>query len=501
MRFELALPTLEDAKIIHLWRNDKESRENSFSYRESIPLEQFFPLYFQNYFSFPSLPPLFAVEQGEKVGVLRFDVTNPTHFCEISLIVAPEKRNQGKGTKILLDIDPFLKRQGIQGVIARIKKHNLSSKRVFNKAGYQLLEEGEVCKFEKRLLPESLDKVFIIAEAGSNWYAEGDFEGIKRGYQLIEAAKEAGANAIKFQTFKAKDTYVPNPGSADYLCETGLKKDIGKLFEELQMPEEMLFLLVEHCKKVGIEFMSSVFSPRDFALIDPLVSRHKIASYEISYEHLIQLVAKSKKPLFLSTGASKISDIDWAVSTFHENGGANLTLLQCTAKYPADPHTLNLKVIPWFQARYQVKAGLSDHSLHPFRAALSAVALGATCIEKHFTIDRRLQGPDHFFAIEPHELKELVASIRTVEQMVGSGYKEIQASEEELYLFCHRGIQALRDISPNEILKFGENIAILRPGKRSLGLHPKHLLEVEGRSAKQIIRKGEGIQFKYLESR
>lgn len=499
MRFEIALPIIEDAKIICLWRNDKETREYSLSYREPLTVEQFFPLYIQNYFSFSTLPPLFAVIGNERVGVLRFDRTKPNHFCEISLLVAPEKRNQGIGTEILRAIDSFLIRQGIQGIIAWVKNYNLSSLRVFDKAGYRIIEKGEMIKLEKRLAPKSIEKVFIIAEAGSNWYSEGDSEGLKRGLQLIDAAKEAGADAVKFQTFKAKDTYVPNPGSSDYLSESGIKKDIEKLFEDLEMPKEMLFSLVAHCKKAGIEFMSSVFSPRDFALIDPLVSRHKIASYEISYEHLIKLAAQSKKPLILSTGASKISDIDWAVSTFHQNGGIHLTLLQCTAKYPAAPDTINLSVIPWLKTRYQVSSGLSDHSLHPFQAAIGAVASGATCIEKHFTLDRKLRGPDHAFAIEPKELMELVSSIRAVEQMIGSGYKEIQASEEELYLFCRRGIQALRDIAPGEILKSGENIAILRPGKRSLGIHSKHLSEVEGRCAKQTIKKGEGIQFNDVE--
>lgn len=496
IHFEVAFPTLADAEVVRKWRNDPATIEMSFTHLEALSLEEFFPKYIQNYFSFPSLPPLFALYNGERVGILRFDPANSAGFCEISLVVAPEKRNRGLGTEMLKAVDPFLKRQGVRGVIAQIKKHNPSSLKAFGKAGFQVIEEGEVCRLEKKFIHEQT-KVFIIAEAGSNWYSEGDSNGIKRGFQLIEAAKEAGADAVKFQTFKAKDTYVPNPGSADYLKDTG--KGIEKLFEDLEMSEEMLLQLVEHCKKVGIEFMSSVFSPRDFALIDPHVSRHKIASYEISYAGLIELVAKSNKPLILSTGASNIADIDWAVSYFKKQGGKDLTLLQCTAKYPAEPETLNLNVIPWLMSRYQVQAGLSDHSLNPLEAPLAAVTLGATVIEKHFTLDRTLKGPDHVFAIEPKELKNLVSSIRAVEKMKGSSYKSIQPSEEELYFFCRRGIQALQDIQPGEILKFGANYAVLRPGKRSLGLHPKHLSEIEGKRVKQAIGKGEGIQFNFLE--
>jgi N-acetylneuraminate synthase len=247
--------------------------------------------------------------------------------------------------------------------------------------------------------------------------------------------------------------------------------------------------------------MSSVFSPRDFALIDPLVSRHKIASYEINYQELITLVAHSKKPLILSTGASCVTDIDWAVSLFQEEGGGDLTLLQCTAKYPAHPAIMNLEVIPWLKARYEVKSGLSDHSLDPLQAPLAAVALGATCIEKHFTLSRKLLGPDHGFALEPQELKSMITSIRAVEKMKGSPYKNILESEKELYLFCRRGIQALHDIRPGEILEINKNIAVLRPGKRSVGLHPKYLSQVNGKKALSLIKKGEGIQFLHLEKR
>ena len=162
---------------------------------------------------------------------------------------------------------------------------------------------------------------------------------------------------------------------------------------------------------------------------------------------------------------------------------------------------MNLEVIPWLKARYQIKSGLSDHSLNPFQAPLAAVVLGATCIEKHFTLSRALSGPDHGFALEPQELKAMVASIRAVEEMKGSPYKNILESEKELYLFCRRGIQALHDIRSGEILEINKNIAVLRPGKRSVGLHPKYLSQVNGKKALSLIKKGEGIQFLHLEKR
>lgn len=501
MKFEVGFPNQEDADLIRTWRNDPESLAMSFSYQTPQTLEDFFPAYLQNYFSVPELPPLFGVVNGERVGVLRFDPTaleNVQNPFEISLLVAPEKRNRGYGTALLLEVDPFLKRQGVGGILAQVMAPNQASLKAFTRAGYQVVEEGEVIRLEK-IFSYAKSKVFIIAEAGSNWYVDGETGGIERGKQLIEVAKESGADAVKFQTFQAKQIYVPNPGSSDYLADHGIKKDIQELFEVIEIKEEMILIFAEECKKMGIEFMSSVFSPRDFVLIDPLVKRHKIASYEISYQKLISSVAHSKKPLILSTGASNVGDIDWAVREFRKEGGKELTLLQCTAHYPASSETLNLKCIPWLKSRYQVSAGLSDHSLDPLTAPLAAIALGATCIEKHFTLDRTLQGPDHRFAIEPLELKKMVSSIREVELMLGSSYKEIQGTEKELYFFCRRAIQALRDIQPGEILKEGVNIAVLRPGKRTSGIHPKYLMEVEGKKANCKIPQGEGMQFTFLE--
>lgn len=494
IHFEVAFPSHEDAEIIRRWRNDPEVLSQSFSYRHPLTLEEFFPQYQQKYFSVAALPTLFAVSGEERVGVLRFDPSSQKGIYEISILVAPEKRNQGFGTKILMTVDPFLKRQGIEGLMAQVMQPNQASLKAFLKAGYTIVKEGEIICLEKRFYLRQ-DEVFIIAEAGSNWYVEGEESGaIERGKKLIEAAKEAGADAVKFQTFQAKDIYVANPGTADYL-----NQDIKNLFEALEVSETMIACFAEHCKKVGIEFMSSVFSPRDFARIDPLVKRHKIASYEIGYQELIRLAAQSKKPLILSTGASPVEDIDWAVSEFIKEGGQDLTLLQCTAQYPAEDGSMNLSVIPWLKQRYQVKAGLSDHSFNPFAAPIAAVALGACCIEKHFTLSRSLKGPDHSFAIEPQELKELVSLVRQTEKMMGNGCKTIQAEEQELYFFAKRGIQALRDIHPGEILREGVNIAILRPGKQPLGMHPKHLKEIEGRKVNRRIPSGEGIQLIYLE--
>lgn len=499
MNFEWIAPNSDSAEVIRKWRNDPVSLANSLTYTKEKTLEKFFPEFLRNYYSIAALPPVFASEEGKRVGVLRFDPAtalegNHCKAAEISLLVAPEFRKRGLGQKILAEIEPLLKRQGIQVIVAKIKKSNLASIQTFTHAGYVYLMDAEgILHFEKKIA-DSRPHVFIIAEAGSNWHTGDKNKDYEQASALIHAAKNAGADAIKFQVFRAKDTYVPNPGESDYLKSAGIARDIKSLFEELEMPDALVYRIAEECRRLGIEFMASVFSQRDFDLIDPLVKRHKIASYEISHVRLIELAARSGKPLILSTGAANPADIDWAVETFKKNGGSELTLLQCTARYPAALRTLNLAVIPWLCQRYQVESGLSDHSIEPFDAPLAAVALGAKVIEKHFTLSRGLPGPDHSFAIEPKELVDLVKFIRVEEQMLGSPVKKVLPEEKELYYFARRGIQALRDIQQGEILTEGVNVGILRPGKRTLGIHPRYLPQMEGKNAVRPIALGEGLQ-------
>ncbi len=336
--------------------------------------------------------------------------------------------------------------------------------------------------------------MFIIAEAGSNWKAGSRRQDIQRSKALILAAKHAGADAVKFQVYRPETVYVPNAGTSDYLSKNGIRRSITDIFQELAMPYDLIPVLADECRKQHIEFMASAFSADDFMAIDPFVRRHKIASYEISHLRLLEVAAKTKKPLILSTGASLIEDIDWAVRFFKRAGGKHLSLMQCTAKYPAPFEALNLRVIPTLIRRYKVPVGLSDHSEDPIVGPTAAVALGATLIEKHFTLDKKMKGPDHAFAVTPDELKKLVETVRRCEASLGDGIKKILPSERELRIYAHRAIQAIKPISVGESLREGINIAILRPGKQRQGIHPKWLSQMEGRRASRCIPLGDGIQ-------
>jgi len=335
---------------------------------------------------------------------------------------------------------------------------------------------------------------FIIAEAGSNWRMGTPARDLAMGKALIDVAVEAGADAVKFQTYKATKVYVKNAGESEYLAEAGIKEDIISIFEDLAMPYEMIGKLAAYCEQQGILFMSSPFSVADFEAVDPYTLIHKVASYEISHLRLIEAVAKSGKPMLLSTGASGHADIRWAVDWFYECGGKDLILLQCTSKYPAPLDTIELNVIPTLMNTYDVISGLSDHSQDPVIAPVGAVALGGSVIEKHYTLDKRLPGPDHAFAITPDGLKQLVKAVRQMEEALGSPQKDVQDAEEELYHFARRSLQATQPIAKGDIFQEGINVDILRPGKQNAGLHPKYLTEVEGKTATRDIPEGDGIR-------
>jgi len=338
------------------------------------------------------------------------------------------------------------------------------------------------------------DKVFIIAEAGSNWRSGTPSRDLAMARALIDVAAEAGADACKFQTYRPETVYVENAGTSDYLSDAGIKEDIWDIFADLSMPYEMVPKLADYCARRGILFMSTPFSAGDFAAVDPYVKIHKVASYEISHVRLIELAARSGKPMVLSTGASDEDDIEWAVSTFRENNGTQLAVMQCTARYPASLESLNLKVVPWLEERFDVIPGFSDHSRDPLVGPLAAVALGARVIEKHYTLDNRLPGPDHSFALNPAELKAMVQGIRNVELCLGDGSKRVLPDEIELATYARRGVQASRAIAKGDVLEEDVNIAILRPGRQTLGVHPKQLTDIEGRRATREINVGEGIR-------
>jgi N,N'-diacetyllegionaminate synthase len=334
------------------------------------------------------------------------------------------------------------------------------------------------------------NEVFVIAEAGSNWKAKNFDLSLKRAKKLISVAAVNGADAIKFQTFNHELVYVKNAGKSKYLKKKGVKKTINEIFKENSMPYEMLPHLSKFCKQKNIIFMSTPFSVQDAKKINPYVKIHKVASYEINHIKLLEYLSTTKKPIILSTAASTYNEINFAIKKLKNN---KIILLQCTAKYPAPIESMNLQVIPNLRKKYGFVVGLSDHSLDPIIAPINAVALGAKVIEKHFTLNKSFSGPDHSFALNPSELKNMIIAIRKSEIVMGNKEKRILKEEEELRKFATRSIQAIKKIKKDEILKIGINIDVLRPGNQSRGMEARFLNKINGKKSKRSYNIGQGI--------
>ena len=340
---------------------------------------------------------------------------------------------------------------------------------------------------------------FIIAEAGANYKISKDIDkNFKHALKLIDIASKAGADAVKFQLYRAKKLYVEKAGNADYISN---KKSIYDIIKDMEMPYEWIPKLKKYCDKKNIIFLCTPF---DEESVDELeknnIQAYKTASYSISHIPLISYIAKKEKPMIISTGASNLNDIKKAVNTIKKKGNKKISLMQCTAKYPAPLESINLNVISGLIKEFNVPVGLSDHSRDPIIAPMGAVALGARIIEKHFTTDNNLPGPDHNFAILPDELELLVNSIRKLELALGKNLKSVQSYEKELYCFARRSIYAIKDIKKGKILN-KENICVLRSGKHKKGLDPDKFENILGKKAIKDIKKGDPINEKNISKR
>jgi N-acetylneuraminate synthase len=326
---------------------------------------------------------------------------------------------------------------------------------------------------------------FIIAEAGSNH--NGSFE---QALRLIDVAKEAGADVVKFQNFKASHMYPPSAGYADYL---NAPKTIYRIIEEAEMPEDWVPKLAEHCRSCDIEFMSTPFDESSADFLEPYLNAYKIASYELTHIPLACHIARKGKPIILSTGTSNLDDVKQTVEAIQSTGNEDLILLQCTACYPTPLEAINVRAMETLRDATGLSVGLSDHSREPCIAPLLALALGACVIEKHFTLSNRLPGPDHRYAVEPPELREMVRKVRDAEKALGHGRKEVLREENELHAFARRSVFAICDISKGEAFS-QKNLAVLRRGNLAGALEPRVYAELMGRKSSRAIKADHPIQ-------
>jgi len=319
-------------------------------------------------------------------------------------------------------------------------------------------------------------RCLVIAEAGSNH--NGDLDQAKA---LVRIAGEAGADAVKFQTFRAEKLYARNAGNSDYLQ---LDRSIFDVIAAMEMPYEWLPVLAEEARRQGLLFLSTPFDEQSVDELDPYVPAFKIASYEMTHIPLVRYIAKKGKPVIISTGTATLDEVRETVGAVRATGNEQIVLLQCTASYPAPIDALNLRAMATMQRELRVPVGLSDHSRDPLIGPIAAVALGASVIEKHFTFSNDLPGPDHRFAIEPGELRAMVTAIRDCESSLGSGEKKTADVEQELREFARRTIFTSKAIAHGE--RFTDaNVAVLRAGKAGHGLPPSALDGLIGKRARR----------------
>ncbi|WP_097025885.1 N-acetylneuraminate synthase [Clostridium peptidivorans] len=327
---------------------------------------------------------------------------------------------------------------------------------------------------------------YIIAEAGVNH--NGNLELAKL---MIDKAKEAGANCIKFQTFISKNIVSKNASKAQYQKQyTKLGESQLDMLKKLELSFDDFKELKKYCDLKEIEFFSTAFDLDSINFLNGLGMRiWKIPSGEITNLPYLIEIAKTHKPVILSTGMSTVEEVEEAINILRTNGCQDIILLHCTTEYPAPYEEVNLKAMNTLKEKFNVMVGYSDHTKGT-EVTIAAVAMGATVIEKHFTLDRNMEGPDHKSSLEPNELKTMVNAIRNIEKAMGNGKKIPSPSERKNINIARKSIVAKCNIKKGEILS-EDNIITKRPGN---GISPMRWFDIIGKTAIKDFEEDELIE-------
>ena len=334
------------------------------------------------------------------------------------------------------------------------------------------------------------EPVFIIAELSANHMNDFDI-----AVKTIEAMVEAGADAVKFQTF-TPDTITIDCDNEYFQIKQGTVWDgqvLHNLYEDAYMPWDWQPKLKKIAENLGLIVFSSPFDKTSVDFLEDMdVPAYKIASFEITDIPLIEYVASKGKPVIISTGIASFEDIELAVKTCLDADNDKIALLKCTSSYPAPLEEINLNTIPDIKEKFNVVVGLSDHTLGG-EVSTAAIALGSNIIEKHFILDRTMGGPDSEFSMEPDDFKQMVDSIRNVEKALGKISYELSDKMKANREFS-RSLFAVRDMKKNEVIT-EENVHSIRPG---FGLHPKYLKEILGKKVNKDLKKGTPFELNFV---
>ena len=309
--------------------------------------------------------------------------------------------------------------------------------------------------------------VFIIAEAGVNH--NGD---ISKAKKLIDAAVEAGVDAVKFQTFNTDKLTTKSAPKADYQNETTDENESQyDMLKKLELSKEEHIILKEYCEKKNINFMSTPFSFDTVDLLEEInVDIYKIGSSDTNNLPLLKYIAQKNKPIILSTGMSTLTEVSEAVDTILNTGNDKLVLLHCVSNYPAEYENVNLIAMDTMKYAFNIETGYSDHTLG-VEVPIAAAARGAAVIEKHFTLDKNMEGPDHKASLNPKELKNMVRSVRNIETSLGNGIKEPTKNEKKNLKTVRKSLVSNKLLEKGSKIKV-EDIDIKRPGT---GIEPKFM--------------------------
>ena len=334
-------------------------------------------------------------------------------------------------------------------------------------------------------------QTYFIAELSCNHNQDKNI-----AFQLIDEAAIAGANAIKLQTYTPDTITIDTDNPLFTECLNGTiweGKSLYELYSKAYTPWEWHKELKDYANSKGLDFFSSPFDVTAVDFLETLdVPAYKIASFEITDHILIKRIAQTKKPVIISSGMASLSELDDAITILRENGTTNICMLKCTSAYPAKPEDANLITLQNMAQTFDIIPGLSDHTLG-IEVPLTAVALGARIIEKHFTLSRESGSPDDAFSLTPDEFKQMVGSVRIVEKAIGKVTYGGTKSEEECKKF-RKSLFIVKDVKKGEVLT-KENVRPIRPG---YGLHTRHYEEILGREVSEDIERGEPLRWNFL---
>lgn len=493
----------KNANLIMNWKNNDITRSMSFDNNAKI-WEDFKNEFNNNYFKH-KIPPLFPVLNNDKVGIVSFIDDNESQNHIVNINIAPEYRGKGLGVKIINKAIDYVKKNydHYDIIIAHIKEINIPSIKTFEKAGFiyfdkYIKNEQVVLKYHYKMKSLKIGNkiisqdhpTFIIAELSCNHNQD-----YNKALELVHKAHEAGADAVKLQT------YTPDTMTLD--CKKDYFKIKGTIWEDQYLydlyktaytPWEWHGKLKEEANKLGMELFSSPF---DLTAVDYLekldMPAYKIASFEITDHILIKRIAQTGKPVIISSGMASVSDLNDAICLLRDNGCSDICMLKCTSAYPAKPEDANLITMQNMAQTFNVIPGLSDHTLG-IEVPIVSVALGAKVIEKHFTLSRDSGSADDAFSLTPDEFKQMVDAVRIAEKAIGKITYGGISSEENCKNF-RRSLFISKDVKKGEEFT-KENVRSIRPGH---GLHTRHYDDILGKKAKYDIEMGEPVGWNMIE--